>query len=122
LERISAIKDDIFQLILLNKSVKIPFKILGVTIARKVLPFCHMNCQRKLTSEKSTLLKKLNLPAFTYPIIFSTFPLLIKVSIGRGGAKGGLCVWNIPDRQFVGKLSNPSWIGRKETKTFGIKI
>jgi hypothetical protein len=29
-----------------------------------------------------------------------------------------LWVWNTPNHQFVGKLPNPSWIGRKETKTW----
>jgi hypothetical protein len=41
---------------------------------------------------------------FIYPLTFSTIPL-IKVSTGRGGAKTG--VWNTPNRQVVGKLSNP---------------
>jgi hypothetical protein len=36
---------------------------------------------------KSTLLKKLHLPAFSYPLTFSTFHL-IKIRTGREGAKG----------------------------------
>ena len=71
-----------------------------------------------IISEKSTLLKKLRLPAFSYHLTISIFHL-IKVGTGRGGAKRGLWVWNIHNPQFVGKSSNPSWIGRKETKTFG---
>jgi hypothetical protein len=71
-----------------------------------------------IISGKSTLLKKLHLPAFSYHLTFSTFHL-IKVSTGRGGAKRGLWMWNTPNRQFVGKLPNPGWTGKKETKTFG---
>jgi hypothetical protein len=41
------------------------------------------------------LLKKLHLPAFSYPLTFSTFPV-IKVSTGMGGAKRGLWVWDTP--------------------------
>jgi hypothetical protein len=41
-----------------------------------------------IISKKSTLLKKLHLPAFSYPLTFSTSQL-IKVKTGRGGAKGG---------------------------------
>jgi hypothetical protein len=69
-----------------------------------------------IVSKMATLLKKLHLPAFSYPLTFSTFPL-IKVNTGRGGAKRGLEVRNTPNHlQVVGKLSNPSWIGWKETK------
>jgi hypothetical protein len=71
-----------------------------------------------IISEKSTLLKKMHLPAFSYHLTFSTFHL-IKVGTDRGGVKGGLWMWNITNSPFVGKSSNPSWTGRKETKTFG---
>jgi hypothetical protein len=49
------------------------------------------------------------LPAFSYPLTFST---LIPPYKSQHGAKSGLCVWNTPIRQ-VGKLSNTSWMKRK---------
>jgi hypothetical protein len=64
-----------------------------------------------IISKRLSLLKKLHLPAFWYPLTFSTFPL-IKVNTGRGGAKKGLWVWNTPNRQVVRKWSNPSWMKR----------
>jgi hypothetical protein len=69
-----------------------------------------------ISNLKSTLLKMLHLPALSDPLTLSTFPLR-KVK-GRGGSKRELWVWNTPNCQVVGKLSNPSWIGRKETITF----
>jgi hypothetical protein len=79
----------------------------------------QMNWALLIISKRSTFLKKLHLPAFSYPLTFSTF-YLIKFRTSRGGAQGegGWIVGTPPSRQKVGKLSNPSWIGRKETKIF----
>jgi hypothetical protein len=71
----------------------------------------QMNWALLIISKRLSLFKKLHLPAFWYPLTFSTFPL-IKVNTGRGRAKRGLWVWNTPNRQVVGKLSNPSWMKR----------
>jgi hypothetical protein len=73
-------------------------------------PVVKQNSQKNLAlliiSRKSTLLKKLNLPAFSYPLTFSTFHL-IKVRTVKGGPKrvGGGWVWVLehPSRQVVGK-------------------
>jgi hypothetical protein len=56
-----------------------------------------------IISKKSTLLKKLHLPAFSYPLTFSTFHL-IKVRTVKGGAKqvGGGWVWVLEHRQSSG--------------------
>jgi hypothetical protein len=65
-----------------------------------------MNLALLIIGKKSTLLKKLNLPTFSYPLTFSTFHL-IKVRTVKGGAKrvGGGWVWVLehPSRQVVGK-------------------
>jgi hypothetical protein len=58
-----------------------------------------------IISKRLTFLKKLHLSVFSYLLTFSTFTH-IKVTTGRGGAKRGLWVWNTPNRQVVGKLSN----------------
>jgi hypothetical protein len=79
----------------------------------------QINWALLIISKKSTLLKKL--PAFSYPLTFSTFHL-IKVRTVKGGAKrvAGGWVWVLEHPQSSGsrQLSNPSWIGRKETKIF----
>jgi hypothetical protein len=63
----------------------------------------------------------LHLPDFSYPLTFSTFHL-IKSEQSRvvlnGWVVDGCGCWNTPSRQVVGKLSNTSWIGWKETKIF----
>jgi hypothetical protein len=57
----------------------------------------QMNWALLIISKKSTLLTKLNLPAFSYPLTFSTFHL-IKVRTVKGGAKrvSGGWVWEHP--------------------------
>jgi hypothetical protein len=87
------------------------FTPVGPLLAPVVNPDIQMNWALLIISKTLTLLKKLHLPAFSYPLTFSTFPF-IKVSTGRGGAKRGLWVWNTPNRQVVGKLFNPSWMKR----------
>jgi hypothetical protein len=76
----------------------------------------QMNWALLINSKKSTLLKKLHLRAFSYPLTFSTFHL-IKVRTVKGGTKrvGGRWVWVL---EYPQSLSNPSWIGREETKIF----
>ena len=56
-----------------------------------------------ISKNESTLLKKLHLPAFSYPITFSTFHL-IKVRTVKGGAKrvGGGWVWVLEHPQSSG--------------------
>jgi hypothetical protein len=43
----------------------------------------------------------------------------LPIAVPRDGwVVDGFGCWNTPSRQVVGQLSNPSWIGRKETKVF----
>ena len=79
-----------------------------------------------IISKTSALLKKLNLPAFSYPPTFLTFHQ-IKVSactsscdgakgvyIGPPALIGGTHPFPPPSRHVVvGRLSNLSWVGRK---------
>jgi hypothetical protein len=57
----------------------------------------QMNWALLIISKNGTLLKKLHLPAFSYPLTFLTFHL-IKVRTVKGGAKwlGGGWVWEQP--------------------------
>jgi hypothetical protein len=74
----------------------------------------QMNWALLIIIKKSTLLKKLHLPAFSYPLAFSIFHLL-KVRTGTGVALKG---WALEHPRLSGsrQLSNPSWIGREKLK------
>ena len=87
------------------------FAPVGPLLAPVVKHDFQMSWALLIISKRLTLLKKLYLPAFSYPLTFSTFPL-IKVSTSRGETESGLWVWNIPNCQVVGKLSNLSWMKR----------
>jgi hypothetical protein len=79
------------------------FTPVGPLLAPVVKHDFQMNWALLIISKRLTLLKKLHLPAFSYPLTFSTFPL-IKVSTSRGGTPQ----FHTPNCQVVGKLSNPS--------------
>jgi hypothetical protein len=48
-----------------------------------------------IVSKMASFLKKLHLPAFSYPLTFPTFPL-VNINTDRSGAKRGLEVLNTP--------------------------
>jgi hypothetical protein len=58
----------------------------GPLLAPVVKKYFQMSWALLNISKKSFLLKKLHLPAFSYPLTFSTFHL-IKVRTVKGGAK-----------------------------------
>ena len=76
------------------------FPPVGPLLAPVVKHDFRMSWALLIISKRLTLLKNLHLHAFSYPLPYS------------GGAKRGLCVWNTPNGQVVGKLFNPSWMKR----------
>ena len=81
------------------------FTSVGSLFAPVVKQDSQMNWALLIISKKSTLLKKLHLPAFSYPLTFSTFHL-IKVRTVKGGAKwvGGGWMQSRPARGGGGKF------------------
>jgi hypothetical protein len=74
------------------------FTPVGPLLAPVVKQDFQMNWALLITSKKPTLLKKLHLPSFSYPLTFSTFHL---IKVVKGGAKwvGGGWVWVLEQAQ-----------------------
>ena len=79
------------------------FTPVGPMFAPVVKQDSQMNWALLIICKKSTLLKKLHLPAFSYPLIFSTFHLM-KARTVKGSAKrvGGGWVWVLENPQSSG--------------------